>query len=145
MIGSVLMVCEGNICRSPLAAALLKRELPHLDVMSAGTHALVGAPADAVVADLAREHGIALDAHVATQLDAPLARAADLILTMTKPQREWVETTFPSTRGKVFRLCDEHGADITDPYQRHRAVFDLAFAQIQEGVSQWTRTLAAQR
>ncbi|BCQ24506.1 low molecular weight phosphotyrosine protein phosphatase [Caballeronia sp. NK8] len=145
MIGSVLMVCEGNICRSPLAAALLKRELPQLEVGSAGTHALVGARADAIVAELAHERGIALDTHVATQLDAPRARAADLILTMTKPQREWIETAFPSTRGKVFRLCDEHGADVTDPYRRHRAVFDLAFAQIREGISQWTRTLAAQR
>jgi protein-tyrosine phosphatase len=145
VIGSVLMVCEGNICRSPLAAALLARELPHLDVGSAGTHALVGAPADAAVAELAREHGIALDAHVATQVVAPLVRTADLILTMTRPQREWVETAFPSTRGKVFRLCDEHGSDVTDPYRRHRAVFDLAFAQIREGVSQWTRMLAEQR
>jgi protein-tyrosine phosphatase len=145
MIGSVLMVCEGNICRSPLAAALLARELPALDVMSAGTHALVGAPADAVVAELARANGIALDGHVATQLDAPLARAADLILTMTKRQREWVETAFPSARGKVFRLCDEHGADVADPYRRHRTVFDVAFAQIRQGISQWTRSLAEQR
>ncbi|WP_281261801.1 low molecular weight protein-tyrosine-phosphatase [Caballeronia novacaledonica] len=139
------MVCEGNICRSPMAAALLGRELPALDVTSAGTHALVGAPAHAVAAELARAHGIALGAHVATQLDAPLARAADLILTMTKPQREWVEAMFPSTRGKVFRLCDTFGVDVTDPYRRHRTVFDLAFAQIQEGISHWTRSLAGQR
>ena len=145
MIRSVLMICEGNVCRSPLAAALLARELPHLDVTSAGTHALVGARAEATVAELAHEQGIALDTHRATQVDAPLAHAADLILTMTKTQREWVETAFPSTRGKVFRLCDEHGADVTDPYRRHRTVFDLSFAQIREGVSQWTRTLAEQR
>jgi protein-tyrosine phosphatase len=145
MIGSVLMVCEGNICRSPLAAALLARELPHLSVTSAGTHALVGARADATVAEIALAQGIALDAHRATQLDASLAGAAGLILTMTNLQREWVHAAFPLTRGKVFRLCDESGVDVTDPYRRHRTVFDLASAQIREGVSQWTRTLAEQR
>ncbi|WP_277189697.1 low molecular weight phosphotyrosine protein phosphatase [Caballeronia sp. BR00000012568055] len=145
MIRSVLMVCEGNICRSPLAAALLARELPHIDVASAGTHALVGEPAHEVIADIARAHGVALDSHVATQLDASGASAADLILTMTQAQRDWVETSWPSTRGKVFRLCDEHGADVTDPYRRHRTVFDLALAQIQHGVSDWSRTIGAQR
>ncbi|AQG99877.1 protein tyrosine phosphatase [Burkholderia sp. KK1] len=145
MIGSVLMVCEGNICRSPLAAAMLAREMPELEVTSAGTHALVGAPADPTIAEIARAHGLTLDAHRATQVDTPLAYAADLILTMTHSQREWVETAFPSTRGKVARLCDEHGVDITDPYRRHRTLFDLAFAQIRDGISQWTRTLAQQR
>lgn len=145
MIRSVLMVCEGNICRSPLAAALLQREMPGIAVTSSGTHALVGAPADAAIAELARAHGISLASHVATQLDAARAHAADLIITMTQPQREWVEAAWPSTRGKVFRLCDERGADITDPYRRHRALFDLACAQILQGISQWTRTLAGQR
>ncbi|SAK72796.1 arsenate reductase/protein-tyrosine-phosphatase family protein [Caballeronia ptereochthonis] len=145
MIRSVLMVCEGNICRSPLAAALLARAMPQVEVKSAGTHALVGEPVNAAIADLAGAHGIALDSHVARQLDAGLAHAADLILTMTQAQREWVESAWPSTRGKVFRLCDEQGADVTDPYKRHRAIFDLAFAQMRQGISQWTRTLAEQR
>ena len=142
MIRSVLMVCEGNVCRSPLAAALLAERSPHLEVMSAGTSAMVGAPVDAVIGELAREHGIALDSHVARQLDASLLNAFDLILTMTKAQRDWVEAAFPPARGKVFRLCEEEGADVMDPYQRHRAVSELAFAQIRYGISQWTQRLA---
>jgi protein-tyrosine phosphatase len=143
MIRSVLFVCEGNICRSPLAAAMLARELPHLDVTSAGTHALVGRPADPLIAEIADADGIALTSHVATQLDAPRAHAADLILTMTRAQTAWIESTWPSTRGKVFRLCVDEREDVTDPYRRHRAVFDLAFAQIRNGVTQWSRKLAA--
>jgi protein-tyrosine phosphatase len=145
MIHSVLMVCEGNICRSPMAAALLGRELPHLDVTSAGTHALAGHPADPVIAALAREHDVSLESHVATQLDASASRAADLILTMTHMQRTWIEAAWPFTRGKVFRLCDVARTDVTDPYKRHRAVFDLAVAQIRHGIEQWSRNLAAQR
>jgi protein-tyrosine phosphatase len=142
MIRSVLMVCEGNVCRSPLAAALLAERSPHLEVTSAGTAAMVGAPVDAVIGELAREHGIALDSHVARQLDASLLNAFDLILTMTKAQRDWVEAAFPPARGKVFRLCEEEGADVMDPYRRHRAVSELAFAQIRYGISQWTQRLA---
>jgi protein-tyrosine phosphatase len=143
MIQSVLKVCEGNICRSPLAAAMLARELPHLDVTSAGTHALVGQPADPLITEIADADGIALTSHVATQLDASRAHAADLILTMTRAQTAWIESAWPATRGKVFRLCDEDREDVTDPYRRHRAVFDLAFAQIRNGVTQWSRKLAA--
>ncbi|KMZ11396.1 Low molecular weight protein-tyrosine-phosphatase Wzb [Candidatus Burkholderia humilis] len=143
MIQSVLLVCEGNICRSPLAAAMLARELPHLDVTSAGTHALVGQPADSLITELADADGISLKSHIATQLDAPRAHAADFILTMTRAQSAWIESAWPSTRGKVFRLCDEEREDVTDPYRRHRAVFDVAFAQIRNGVSQWSRRLAA--
>ncbi|WP_279616464.1 low molecular weight protein-tyrosine-phosphatase [Caballeronia temeraria] len=139
------MVCEGNICRSPMAAALLARELPELEVTSAGTHAVVGAGADAVIVEIAQAHGLALDTHVATQLDASRAQAADLILTMTQAQRQWIESNWPSLRGKVFRLCDEERVDVMDPYRRHRAVFDLAFVQIRGGISQWSRSLAAQR
>jgi protein-tyrosine phosphatase len=141
MIRSVLMVCEGNVCRSPLAAAMLAREIPHLQVDSAGTHALVGALADEAVAQVAAENGLALEAHIGKQLDETLARNADLIFTMTQTQRDWVLASWPFTRGRVFRLCEE---DVVDPYRRHRTVSDLAFAQIREGISQRARTLSTQ-
>jgi protein-tyrosine phosphatase len=141
MIRSVLMVCEGNVCRSPVAAALLAHELADVEVTSAGTAALVGAPVDAVIGELAQAHGIALDSHVARQLDASLVRDADLILTMTLAQCDWVKAAFPSARGKVFRLCEQDRADVMDPYRRHRTVSELAFAQIRHGISQWTHRL----
>jgi protein-tyrosine phosphatase len=145
MIRSVLVICEGNICRSPLAAALLARALPDVSVTSAGTHALAGHPADATIADIARQDGVSLDSHVATQVDASLVRDADLILTMTQAQRDWVLDAAPFARGKVFRLCDEQREDVTDPYRRHRTIFDVAHAQIHQGITQWSRTLAAKR
>jgi protein-tyrosine phosphatase len=145
MIRSVLMVCEGNICRSPLAAALLARELPHIDVASAGTHALVGERADPVIAELAENDGVSLHAHVAKQIDEQLVRSADLILTMTRTQINWIVDAWPFARGKVFRLCDEERIDVSDPHKRHRAMFDVAHAQIRNGISQWSRTLAGDR
>ncbi|WP_027794318.1 low molecular weight protein-tyrosine-phosphatase [Paraburkholderia acidipaludis] len=145
MIETVLVVCEGNICRSPLAAAMLARSLPGIGFSSAGTHALVGEGADPLMVELARDRGVRLESHVATPLTDERVRAADLIITMTKAQRERIESAWPYARGKVFRLIEGEGIDIVDPYRRHRATFDLAVAQIEHGVAHWRDVLAGQQ
>jgi protein-tyrosine phosphatase len=145
MIESVLVVCEGNICRSPLACAMLAQSLPGIGFSSAGTHALVGEGADPLIVELARDRGVTLKGHVASSLTDELVRAADLILTMTKAQREQIEFAWPYARGKVFRLIEGEGIDIVDPYRRHRTTFDLAVAQIEHGVAHWREVLAAQQ
>jgi protein-tyrosine phosphatase len=145
MIESVLIVCEGNICRSPLACAMLAQSLPDIGFSSAGTHALVGESADPLMVELARHRGVRLESHVATPLTDERVRGADLILTMTKVQRQQIEFAWPSARGKVFRLIEEEGIDIVDPYRRHRMTFDLAVAQIEHGVAHWRGVLAGQQ
>jgi protein-tyrosine phosphatase len=145
MIESVLVVCEGNICRSPLAAAMLAQSLPDIGFSSAGTHALVGEGANPLIVEMARDRGVALDDHVATPLTDERVRSADLILTMTKSQREQIESAWPFARGKVFRLVEVEGIDVVDPYRRHRTTFDLAVAQIEHGVARWRDVLAGQQ
>jgi protein-tyrosine phosphatase len=142
MIRKVLVVCEGNICRSPLACALLARELPHIGFSSGGTHARSGEGADPLVAEMASVRGVDLAGHVASPVTGERVRAADLILTMTDAQREQIETAWPYARGKVFRLSANEGVDVVDPYRRHRSAFDLAFAQIEHGVAHWRGVLA---
>lgn len=146
MIGRVLVVCEGNVCRSPLACALLAQALPDIEFSSAGTHAVAGALADPRVLDMARERSLQLAAdmaaHVAQPLTGERVRAADLILTMTKAQRVCIETAWPFARGKVFRLGEKQRDDVVDPYGRHRVAFELAFAQIEHGVAYWRGVLA---
>jgi protein-tyrosine phosphatase len=142
MIDCVLVVCEGNICRSPLACAMLAASFPDIRFSSAGTHALVGESADPHVLEMARERGVSLGDHVATALTGHEVNSADLILTMTTAQREYIECVWPSSRGKVYRLAENEGVDVVDPYRRHRAAFDLAFAQIEHGVAYWRGALA---
>ncbi|CAB3806678.1 Low molecular weight protein-tyrosine-phosphatase Ptp [Paraburkholderia caffeinitolerans] len=142
MIDRVLVVCEGNICRSPLACAMLAQALPDIGFSSAGTHALVGEGADPLVLEMARKRGVQLETHVATALTDEQVRAADLILTMTRTQREQIEQAWPYARGKVYRLNENDGVDVVDPYQRHRVAFELAFAQIEHGVAHWSDVLA---
>jgi protein-tyrosine phosphatase len=138
----VLVVCEGNICRSPIATALLARDMPHLVVQSAGTHALVGQGANPVALRLMEERGLDISGHVATLITTAHVRAADLVLTMTSAQRGLLEMNYPHAKGKVFRLGEADGVDIVDPYLRSPFIFELAMSQIEQGVSRWLEPIA---
>ena len=134
---SVLTVCIGNICRSPMAEGLLAAGLPHLRVVSAGTGALVGKPADATAQKLMQKRGIDISGHVAQQVSQLLCRQADLILVMDLAQRRHLESTYPFVRGKVFRIADTTAQDVPDPYRKDEADFEHALALIDAGARTW--------
>ncbi|MDF2462989.1 MAG: protein tyrosine phosphatase [Ramlibacter sp.] len=138
MMKSVLVLCEGNICRSPMAAALLSAAKLDLQVSSAGLGALVGRPADPMAIRLMAERGIDLQAHRAVQVTRPVCVAADLIFVMENEQRQRLETLYPEVRGRVFRL-DE--TDVPDPYRKSEQTFRISLAGIINGVEAWTRKL----
>ncbi|VDZ89757.1 tyrosine phosphatase [Lelliottia amnigena] len=73
MFNKILVVCVGNICRSPTAERLLKNYQPNLIVESAGLGALVGKGADERATNVAQEHDLSLDGHVARQVRAGCA------------------------------------------------------------------------
>jgi protein-tyrosine phosphatase len=91
----ILTLCAGNICRSPIAAALLAREFPDKTVLSAGLGALVGHPADPLSVEVAAAHGLDVSAHRAMQLSAWMCQSADLILVMEEGQKTELEQKYP--------------------------------------------------
>lgn len=104
---TVLTVCTGNICRSPLAQQLLSAELRdyNVDVSSAGTCAVVGNAMDDTSARLSRElGGREQEAHVARQLAADQVRAADLVLAMSRDHRRSVAELVPAAAAKTFTI-----------------------------------------
>lgn len=87
MTFSVLMVCTGNICRSPMAEGLLVHQLPEslkslVAVRSAGTHGLHGNRAEPFAVRAAAAQGADISGHRARILDETMVRSADLVLAM---------------------------------------------------------------
>jgi protein-tyrosine phosphatase len=67
VIKSILVVCIGNICRSPVAERVLQAALPGITVTSAGLGALVGHSADATATEVAAARGFTLRIHAVMQ------------------------------------------------------------------------------
>src|SRR6478735_3144652 len=104
----VLVVCVGNLCRSPLAERLLVSRLAstQVRVASAGLHAVVGAPMDAsAAAELSRLGGDPSEFE-ARQLTARMASDADLVLTATRAIRGQVVATAPAALKRTFTLLE---------------------------------------
>ena len=143
MIRSVLVVCIGNICRSPMAEALLRRAVVDLNisVASAGLGALVGRPADPIADELMREAGIDISAHRARQIDESMVQDHDLILVMDEAQREDLSGRFPRARGKIHSLGRWGGFEVPDPYRAPRSAFTQALELIERGVRDWHERL----
>lgn len=133
----ILTLCTGNICRSPLAEALLAREMPQHTIFSAGLDVLVGQPADHLAVRVASAHDLDIKAHRAQQVTRWLCLQVELILVMEQSHKAQLEHQFPVVRGKVFRLGQFDKLDIADPYQQPIAAFIAAYSAIAQGVANW--------
>jgi len=106
---AVLVVCTGNICRSPATERLLGAWLGQgsgVSVSSAGTRAVVGHPVAPPMVPLLVGAGGVADGFVARQLTAPAVRGADLVLAMTRAHRSAVVTLEPAAVRRTFTLLE---------------------------------------
>ena len=152
MIKRVLLVCTGNICRSPLAEALLVRALQGrgvegVAVTSAGTGAWDGAPASEGAYLVGLERGLDLSGHRARLLTRDLVDQADLILTMARHHRARVDEL--GGEGRVFVLGEYGGregdeAEVSDPFGGDLDVYRDTCAELEALVTAVAERLAAE-
>jgi protein-tyrosine phosphatase len=143
VIGSVLVVCIGNICRSPVGERVLQAQLPKITVTSAGLGALVGHDADETARDVAAQNGVSLDGHIARQFTAELAATQDLILVMEPKHRQEIGRIAPHLLGKTM-LYDHwtEAKGIADPYRLSREFHELTYVKIEAAGKAWAARLA---
>jgi len=143
MFNRFLIVCSGNICRSPLAAALFVSLLPECEVRSAGTltkkSELVGAKADQTMQSIAKEFGFNLTQHSAKQLTADDCAWSDIILVMEPEHINKINEVCPRSRGKTFLLGQWGEGSINDPFQRSEADYRAAMTQIKSACESWCK------
>jgi protein-tyrosine phosphatase len=109
-MASILVVCTGNVCRSPIAEGILRSILQTRfgdaapSVASVGTAGWVGSAADPSSIAAAAELGIDISAHRARQLRADDVRSAELVLAMASEHADAGSRLFPETVGRTFTL-----------------------------------------
>lgn len=145
MFDSVLILCTGNICRSPMAAGLLQHAV-HLhsgdpQVNSAGLRALTGVPPDPIAVGLLAQRGIDISGHRAVQATEEMLRRHSLILVMERAQQEFVGKTWPALHGRVFRWGHWQDFDVPDPYGREEDAFRESLSAIDRGLTTWIKKL----
>ncbi|WP_369178129.1 low molecular weight protein-tyrosine-phosphatase [Candidatus Thiodubiliella endoseptemdiera] len=144
MFDNILMVCVGNICRSPMAEALLRDRLAQqkgVKIASAGVGALVGHSADATAQALMLDQGVDISMHKARQLNDELLSEYDLVLVMEKDHIDAVHDIAPLSRGRVHLLGKWSDFEIPDPYKQSKHEFESVLRLIQRGVNEWVNKL----
>ncbi|MFO7154199.1 MAG: low molecular weight protein arginine phosphatase [Caldicoprobacter oshimai] len=153
---TVLFVCTGNTCRSPMAEALFKdlakkNGLDDIKVMSAGLAAIEGDSATPQAIEVMERRGVDLSDHRARNVDASLVEEADLILTMTDRHKSILSSMYPEAASKIHVLKEyvEGGsvkgelAQILDPFGQPVEVYESCARELEEALTKLIEKLKA--
>ena len=119
----VLLICTANVCRSPLAQGLLKKQLAdqglggEWEVSSAGSWTEGGVPVDPLVREMLADRGIKAGEWRSREVTEKMLVEANLVLTMEAGHQEALQVEFPEQADKVYMLSELVGerVNVTDP------------------------------
>ncbi len=141
---TVLFVCTGNICRSPLAAGLFNQlagsgASTSFKADSAGIHAVVDAPADPIVCEIAAAGNIDLSGHRARQINVHDFNEFDHVIALDLYHHDFLTATQPKPSKATISLLLNHAKhvrakEVPDPYGQPRRVFEKSARLIEEGI-----------
>lgn len=149
MINKILIVCSGNICRSPLAKAIFESALPQMEFDSAGliveNSNLCGSPAAIYSQERASLSDLCLSKHRAKQLSPELVNWSDLILVMSHSHMDMISQITDGARGKAHLIGQWIGVgDIPDPIGNDFVEFDNCYRLLSRAVDSWKIRLQGQ-
>lgn len=143
MIRNIVVVCTGNLYRSPIAEALLQAALPECEVRSTGLHAALGVLAPTRLKEMFAARGLTRPHWAPWQIGNSDVARADLLLVMEAAQKRELERLFPAAAGKTFLFGAAAGGDIEDPHGGGSAVLERCFRQIETCVPGWVQRIDA--
>ncbi len=145
-ISHVLVLCKGNICRSPFAACVLGNESRalqvQLDICSAGLETTPGKEAYPMAKQVCRQYGIDLDQHRTVSVTAELVEKADVVLVMEPAHTRDLLHRFPHARSKTFllgRFSAVPVMEIEDPYGGNAQEFTRCYGIIEDACKGFLR------
>lgn len=145
MFNRILVVCVGNICRSPIGEYLLRHKLAHrpgVIIESAGIGALVDKPVDPTALGVLEEHSLDATEHLARQVTQSMLASADIILAMEEGHLRKLHSMAPQIRGKAFLLGKwTDNTEVPDPYRQQRPAFEHAYKLIDQATTAWLKYL----
>jgi protein-tyrosine phosphatase len=132
----VMVVCTGNICRSPIGEGLLKARLRDLPVLvdSSGTNAPEGAPASQYGVEVCAEHGIDISRHRSRLLTRSLLSDVDLVLVMEPYHQMEILSMAPDLADRVFIITEFVGGGdegVGDPIGAGRLAYEETFDRLE--------------
>jgi protein-tyrosine-phosphatase len=144
----ILIVCHGNIIRSPFAAGLVARAVGDhgpISISSAGLEAVPGKQPHPTAVLTATALRVDLSRHAAAPVAPATVANADVILVMDIPQLVVMRKRFPNARAKTFLLtclAPEVPLEIRDPVDGDGSVFQICFDHISHAVRPIVRILS---
>jgi glycine hydroxymethyltransferase len=147
---TVLFVCTGNVCRSPMAEGIFHQAVQgrgDYRVLSAGLGAAEGQPPSPFAVQAVKELGIDISGARSRMLTAELVQQADYIFGMTHSQLDTVAMLYPPAAEKTFLLrefdetLDAFDKDISDPIGGSYEVYLNCRDQIEQGIASLLRFL----
>ncbi|WP_042846707.1 protein-tyrosine-phosphatase [Providencia rettgeri] len=138
MFNHILVVCMGNICRSPTGERLLQQYFPEKTVHSAGIIAKNDRPAYDSAIRIAQQHSLFLENHQSRRLTSELCKKTDLILVMENDHIAKIHQLFPETRGKVMLFGQWiNKTEIPDPHKRSDEMFEHVYQLMEKAAIAW--------
>lgn len=141
---TILFVCTGNLCRSPMAAALFQHRYSNGEIAtSAGLRGVDGQPAHPLAQGLMLEQGIDLSLHRARTVSPDMLMSADILLPMEKSHVQWIIERMPFMQNRVHLLGRWRNLEITDPVYGGREEFARVIDEIDQCLEDWVLRLSA--